>query len=156
MTRYYVAAYIGLFSFLGLLYAADANAAPFTSKYEAAYVAAAKWWGQEPTQCQSIEKQIIPLEPADTPGMVVFGRATEPKPGEVVEHCIYYLAVKLSPCVLKWTARHEYGHLLGLGHSDDPNDVMYKSYRPELCPSEAQGPRPHVGVTVNDPIGRHA
>jgi hypothetical protein len=33
----------------------------------------------------------------------------------------------LSPDAVQTVALHEIGHLLGLGHSDDPRDVMYPS-----------------------------
>lgn len=124
-----------------LLYCAEASAHPFTPKYEAAYIEAAEYWGQPVSQCQSIETHIIPLEKGSD-GRYIYGLATIPKPGQIVPVCIYYLAELLGPCELKFTARHEYGHLLGFEHSPDPASVMFHEFQKSLCLDEYTRSKP--------------
>lgn len=106
-----------------LALSAPARAAPFTPQLERAYAAAVQWWGETPSNCTTLDREIV-ADAAMPEGSE--GWATIP--------------VKLTPCVLylrrtlaapRWFERacavmvHEVGHLLGYQHSDDPASVMY-------------------------------
>jgi hypothetical protein len=74
---------------------------------------AAAFWGQTPACGQPS------IKPAALPAPVV-GRADFADCSIVVDPS--RLTYAGSACM---TVVHEYGHELGLGHSTDPNDVMY-------------------------------
>jgi hypothetical protein len=90
---------------------------------------ASAFWGREPTGCSSISFSIEVRQPD------AGGEATEPTLGDPPEPCTISVR-EVDPaagypaplvCII---ALHEYGHLLGEGHSTDPTNVMY----PEAIP----------------------
>lgn len=114
---------VALIALLALLpFAPPASAAPFTPELEADLAFAAEWWGEAPTGCSSITAQVVPgaeLEGAR-------GSATQPEPGAAPVACVLSIneAIIDVPCVRRETVLHEYGHLTGHGHSDDPASIM--------------------------------
>lgn len=116
-----------------LAVAAPSSAAPFTPALERAQTTAERYWGGGPVDCTSLDRQIVP---DGSLGEGVEGRATvpvEPQP------CILYVVRSLARPNMFVRAcgvlAHELGHLRGLGHSDDPADVMYAytNAPPAIC-----------------------
>lgn len=100
-----------------LLAPATASALPGTLAED--IVIAEAFWGRQPEQCSTVEWGWLP---PTTTGRG--GEATRPEPG-------YY-----GPCTVRMLEGmpidylcagvvHEYGHLLGEGHSEDPASVMW-------------------------------
>lgn len=112
---------------------------------EAVGVAAA-YWGPPPCGQPTFEvTDNEALYPAPTiPGTTVVALAN-PRACRVI----------LKPVVETWgitcvTVAHEYGHLMDLGHSDDPTNIMHavipKSWGP--CPPPEATPTPAAAPTV--------
>lgn len=105
-------------SLLCLAIPACAAAAPFGPAEEIAFQEAAAYWGQAPTLCTSIAKEIVPSGSlgVDEEGRDVKGRATQPT-GLPVACGVWVEEEALGPHLCTYM-RHEYGHLLGYGHED--------------------------------------
>lgn len=107
-----------------LVLCAPARAAPFTPELERAYSVATRWWGETPTECSSLDREIVADDemPEDTEGWATI-------PGDEPVPCVLYIRRALAAprsferaCAV---TLHEVGHLLGYDHSDDPRNVMY-------------------------------
>lgn len=99
-----------------LLGAPAAQAAPFGAAEQAAYQQAEAFWQRQPTSCTSVTQEVGIVRSGER------GWATVPAaPGP----CRIVVAPGLSAPWLCEVMTHEYGHLLGLGHSSDPADAMY-------------------------------
>lgn len=106
-----------------LVLCAPARAAPFTPELQRAYSAAVGWWGETPTNCTSLDREIVDdaAMPEEAEGWATV--ATVPTP------CVLYIDRTLA--VPRWFERacavmiHEVGHLLGYEHSTDLRNVMY-------------------------------
>lgn len=86
------------------------------------------FWGRTPTGCSSITFRTDPL-----PGRS--GEATQPEPGAAPVPCnlvIHEVDADHPPESVCLVALHEYGHLLGEAHSDDPASVMYPGVSTQL------------------------
>jgi hypothetical protein len=142
---------IGLsFAVVALAAPGAAQAAePFTPELEADYTAALAWWGiSSPPQCATVVREILPTNPFPEKREDAAMVATQPEPGKTQVFCqivvfedIYRATKTTFPvtagCIIEHEMRHEVGHLTGLGHSDDPNDVMYKGNNfPTICAEE--------------------
>jgi Matrixin len=107
-----------------LLLPAGAQAEPAATA-EGDLAIAKAFWGREPTDCSSVTFSTEVHQGAEAGG-----EATEPVPGDPPIACM--IAVREvwstpaeSPVRVCVYAVHEWGHLLGEGHSSDPNSVMY-------------------------------
>lgn len=113
---------------VALVLAGSAQAAPFTPELEADYEAALAWWGvSTPPQCASVTRELLSSE--DPYGERVAARATQPAPGATEVDCFVYVFASQLPesdCIREMIVRHEVGHLLGFGHSDNPRNIMSK------------------------------
>lgn len=113
---------------LALALAAPARAAPFTPTAERAYNVAVRYWRGGPTDCLTLDRQIVPdgSLPEGAEGWATV--ATEPT------DCVLYVEralVRPSMFVrLCGILTHEVGHLRGLDHSADPRSVMYPDPTP--------------------------
>lgn len=113
--------------------ATPCSAAPFTPELERAYDTAVRFWHVEPSNCESLDREIVDdaAMPEEAEGWATI--ANEPTP------CILYLRRTLAKPIM-WVRAcgvliHEVGHLLGFEHSDDPANVMYPALVkvPPLC-----------------------
>jgi hypothetical protein len=110
--RYVVALGVAL---LGISTVPIAQAAPGTADED--WAIAEAYWGRQPTQCSVIVK-------GDTPLPENAGEASQPFPG-FYGPCIFEIRPGQdleAQCIV---IVHEYGHLLGEGHSADPDFVMH-------------------------------
>lgn len=115
-------------------FVAPANAAPITPRMQFAYELANEHWGGPPTNCSSLDFEIVPN--GSLGGADEIGRASIPV---AVEPCFLYLVRELAPgtafqrmCAVVF---HETGHLHGLGHSSNPRAIMYPevTFIPSAC-----------------------
>lgn len=131
---------------LGFLAAPPASAAPFPARLDFAYELAVGYWGQEPSACSAVDREVVPhgsLGSLET--KLIAGLATqvppETAPGSV--DCILWIDRSYAQPVLFSglcaLMIHEVGHLLGMGHSADPASVMNeKPAIPPICAAKGR------------------
>jgi len=114
---------------------AEATAAPFTPALEADYAFAAAWWGATPTGCSSVTREMVPWAQIEANG-----QATQPSPWAAPAPCVFVIAEDLAPpCLERETVLHEYGHLLGYSHNEEPASIMNAQQLPGfLCREERE------------------
>lgn len=108
---------------VALAVAAPCQAAPFTPELNRAYNVAVRFWHQAPSNCTSLDREIVAdaAMPEESEGWATI--ASEPTP------CVLFIRRTLA--APRWFERacavliHEVGHLLGFQHSEDPANVMY-------------------------------
>lgn len=133
-------AVVAIAAFFGAV-PAVAQGAPFPPRLNFAYDLAVDYWGQEPTACSSVDKQIVPQGSLGNPRIgAISGDSThvaaDAAPGSV--NCILWIdRAYAEPIIFDLLCAvmvHNVGHLLGLGYSSDPRNVMNERIPvPELC-----------------------
>lgn len=123
----------GAVAIAALALAAPARAAPFTPAVNRAYNVAVRYWGGGPTDCLTLDRQIVPDGSLPDGGIAWATIPTGPT------DCVLYVERTLARpdhwVQLCGVLAHEVGHLRGLGHSADPADVMYPGLNrpPAIC-----------------------
>jgi len=117
---------------LSLALAAPAAAAPFTPTLNADFAFAARWWAYQPTGCSSLTLEVLAPDEMLNPGAA--GEATQPEPVDAMP-CFVHIAwePRRSKCSTLEIVLHEYGHLLGLGHSLNPANIMAPHLPGRIC-----------------------
>lgn len=139
---------LGAFLATIALHVAPAAAEPAATA-EGDLAIARAFWGREPTGCSSITFTTNVIRPEAN------GEATQPTPGEPPIPCTIAVrevdaAAGLGAPLICLTALHEYGHLLGEGHSTDPLSVMYPEvgsvYAAPICGYREETPEGQAEV----------
>lgn len=125
---------------------AAAPAGPFPARLNFAYQLAIDYWGQEPTACASIDRQIVPPGSLGNPEIgAVSGRSSHvpagAAPGSI--DCILWIdRAYAEPIIFDLLCAvmvHGVGHLLGMEYSPDPRNVMNENIPvPPLCNIKGQ------------------
>jgi hypothetical protein len=116
---------------LFLLGTASAQARPFGPVEEADYAYAQAFWGvQSPPLCGEVVKTVEPPATGTT--------ADATMPTSLTSRCVMQVSEEPvesnGPGIVCIAIIHEFGHLLGLGHSADPGSVMYPEPATSLVP----------------------
>lgn len=131
---------------LGLLAVPAASAAPFPSRLDFAYELAVAYWGQGPSTCSAVDRQVVPhgsLGSLETEPIAGLATQVSPEAAAGSAECILWIdrsyaqpVVFSGLCALMF---HEVGHLLGMGHSADPASVMNeKPAIPPVCAAKGR------------------
>lgn len=141
----WIAAAVAIAAFLGAV-PAVAQSAAFPPRLNFAYDLAVDYWGQEPTACSSVDRQIVPPGSLGNPRIgAISGDSThveaDAAPGSV--DCFLWIdRAYAEPIIFDLLCAvmvHNVGHLLGLGYSPDPRNPMHERIPvPELCDVKGQ------------------
>lgn len=123
---------LAILMMLMLIGAESVQAVPFDEQEMAVYQEALVWWGATPAGCSGIDFQTVARTELQANAL---GEATQPEPGEY-KLCKLWVADDLESCELPAIMRHEVGHLLGYGHSPDPDNIMYPAPPQWWCTAE--------------------
>lgn len=101
----------------------SATAAPLTPALLHDYQLANRYWGGPPVNCTSLDMGIVYNDELPKYVLAAATEATYPQPCELwIARELVKPVWALEACVVML---HEVGHLHGLGHSSNPEDVMY-------------------------------
>jgi hypothetical protein len=126
---------------------AMAQAGPFPPRLNFAYSLAIGYWGETPQACASIDKQIVPPGSLGNPlsDFAISGVATQTEadaPPHSVDCILWIDRAYAEPIIFDLLCAvmlHNVGHLLGMEHSDDPQNVMHENIPvPELCSAKGR------------------
>lgn len=125
---------------------ASAGAAPFPPRLNFAYNLAIDYWGEQPTACATVDKQIVPPGSLGNAEVGAISGQTshvpaDASPGSI--DCILWIdRAYAEPIIFDLLCAvmvHGVGHLLGREYSSNPNNVMHESIPvPQLCKVKGQ------------------